>query len=395
MRLREWARQQGVSYRTALNWFHNGTLPAPAQQLPSGTILVETESPEGRTVAYCPTFHVDTGDEVERRAGRVATACSNHGISLHGTTIEKPLEGDARPKLRGLLADPGVSRIVVERRDHIAPTGVELIQAALSAAGRSILALDEEERTESPGETGGSDETEDTDEDDSAPAIRTVERRQMPAKLHDIRRGPSELHYQGNLDLAGRTPAVAVVGTRKASRACLNATRTVAAELAEAGIVVVSGLAAGVDTAAHEAAIAAGGDTIAVLGTGLNRTYPASNRELQQRIARDHLVLSQFPPDAGPTRSSFPQRNAVVTAISDAVIIVDAGDQSGTLITMRRAFEQGRPVHVPRRLDGARSWVADNRSRLHLFDDTTSVVDQLALPQPEGEPQQQRMFDIA
>ncbi|QUH00783.1 IS607 family transposase [Saccharopolyspora erythraea] len=143
MKLKEWAREQGVSYRTALNWFHAGTLPVPARQLPTGTILVETPTMDvGKTVAYCRVSSADQRDDLERQAGRVAEECGKRGIALDGTVTEvgSGLDG-SRAKLRKLLSDPAVARIVVEHRDRLARFGVEDLEAALAATGRVIVVL--------------------------------------------------------------------------------------------------------------------------------------------------------------------------------------------------------------------------------------------------------------
>lgn len=147
MKLTEWARTQGVSYRSALNWFHAGTLPVPARQLATGTILVEEPvRTGGRTVAYCRVSSTDQKPDLERQAGRVATECTRRGIALDGTVTEtgSALNGN-RPKLRALLRDASVAVIVVEHRDRLARFGVEHVEAALAASGRSLVVLDDAE----------------------------------------------------------------------------------------------------------------------------------------------------------------------------------------------------------------------------------------------------------
>lgn len=147
MKLKEWAREQGVSYRTALNWFHAGTLPAPARQLATGTILVEPPAAgSGRTVAYCRVSSSDQRDDLDRQAGRVAQECARRGLVLYSTVTEigSGLNGN-RPKLRTLLADAAVTTIVVEHRDRLARFGVEHLDAALSAQSRRIVVLDDTE----------------------------------------------------------------------------------------------------------------------------------------------------------------------------------------------------------------------------------------------------------
>ncbi|MGJ7908005.1 IS607 family transposase [Actinopolyspora sp. H202] len=147
MKLKEWAREQGVSYRTALNWFHAGTLPAPARQLDTGTILVEPPAVEsGRTVAYCRVSSADQRDDLDRQAGRVAQECARRGIILDSTVTEigSGLNGN-RPKLRKLLSDSSASCIAVEHRDRLARFGVEHLEAALAAQSRRVIVLDTSE----------------------------------------------------------------------------------------------------------------------------------------------------------------------------------------------------------------------------------------------------------
>jgi DNA processing protein len=141
--------------------------------------------------------------------------------------------------------------------------------------------------------------------------------------------------------------AVAVIGSRDASRPGLRAAAAVAQHLVEHRYTVLSGLAAGIDTAAHTAALKRGGRTIAVIGTGLARCYPRANVILQRRIAAECAVVSQFQPDTPPSQDTFPLRNAVMSGLSLATVIVEAGPTSGTRIQARQSLAQGRPVFLP------------------------------------------------
>lgn len=170
-----------------------------------------------------------------------------------------------------------------------------------------------------------------------------------PENLRGVHDRPPLLFVAGS-HTEQDTQAVAVIGSRQASEAGLRATRALSNQLAQAGYTIVSGLARGIDHAAHSEAIRAGGRTIAVIGTGLRRTYPAEHAELQQRIAQHGAVLSQFWPDAPPTRHSFPMRNAVMSGVSLATVIVEAGQTSGARIQARRALAHGRPVFLRRAL---------------------------------------------
>ncbi|MFJ5224385.1 DNA-processing protein DprA [Streptomyces sp. NPDC088400] len=143
---------------------------------------------------------------------------------------------------------------------------------------------------------------------------------------------------------------VAVVGTRTPTPEGVAHARAIAGGLAERGVTVVSGLAAGIDTAAHGTALAVGGRTAAVIGTGLRRSYPAQNARLQQEIAERGLVLSQFWPDAPPSKTSFPMRNAVMSGFSLATVVVEAAYRSGARMQARLALEHGRRVFLMRSL---------------------------------------------
>lgn len=138
------------------------------------------------------------------------------------------------------------------------------------------------------------------------------------------------LFCAGNRDLVKRK-AVAIVGARKVSPEGAARARKLARELVHAGVVVVSGLAEGVDTEAHTSAIGNDGDTIAVIGTPLDAVYPAANKKLQEAIYRHHLLVSQFPSGTGVRPWHFPQRNKIMAAISDATVIIEASDTSGSL----------------------------------------------------------------
>ncbi|MGW2400928.1 DNA-processing protein DprA [Kitasatospora sp. NPDC001664] len=139
---------------------------------------------------------------------------------------------------------------------------------------------------------------------------------------------------------------VAVVGTRNPTPQGADHAYQIAHGLAERGVTVVSGLAAGIDTAAHQGALAAGGHTVAVLGTGLLRSYPASNAGLQEEIGGTGLLLSQFWPDAAPSKTTFPMRNAVMSGYSLATVVVEAAFRSGARMQARLALEHGRRVFL-------------------------------------------------
>ena len=159
-------------------------------------------------------------------------------------------------------------------------------------------------------------------------------------------RAPERLFAAGDVELIRGRARVSVVGARRSTTVGLRRARRLAVELAREGVVVVSGLAAGIDTAAHDGVLAAGGRTIAVLGTPLDVCYPRQNRELQRRIMTEHLALSPFAPGSPVARRNFPYRNRVMALISDATVIVEAGDASGALAQGWEAIRLGRPLFI-------------------------------------------------
>jgi DNA processing protein len=167
-----------------------------------------------------------------------------------------------------------------------------------------------------------------------------------PLNDGEKRNAPRELFLAGDRSLIQRGVRVSVVGSRKASASGLAQAGRLSRLLVEHGIVVVSGLAEGIDTEAHVAAMNAGGRTIAVLGTPLDRVYPARNRSLQERIMREHLAVSQFSSGSPGGRGCFPVRNRTMALLSDATIIVEAGEGSGTLHQGWEALRLGRPLFL-------------------------------------------------
>lgn len=172
-----------------------------------------------------------------------------------------------------------------------------------------------------------------------------------PAKLRDARHPVELLYYRGAWEIT-ETRCVAVVGSREASPDGIRRAERIARELVDRGFTVVSGLARGIDSAAHRAAIARGGHTISVVGTPLGSCYPKENAELQEEIARDHLLISQVPvlryakQSPQHNRLFFPERNVTMSALTEGTIIVEAGDTSGTLTQARAALHQGRKLFI-------------------------------------------------
>lgn len=175
-----------------------------------------------------------------------------------------------------------------------------------------------------------------------SPATSTLEQLLGPLNEVERKHAPGELHLAGDASLLESGVRVAIVGSRKASETGLTRARILADALVKRGITVVSGLAEGVDAAAHTQAIAAGGRTIAVLGTPLDEFYPKANRALQERIMAEHLAVSQFASGTKTQPNHFPLRNRTMALISDATVIVEAAERSGTVHQAWEALRLGR-----------------------------------------------------
>lgn len=170
----------------------------------------------------------------------------------------------------------------------------------------------------------------------------TILDERYPASVREVHQAPPFLFAAG--ELRASDPAVSVVGSRKASERGLSMARGLAEALVQRDISVIAGLAVGIDTAAHTAALNAGGRTVALIATGIRKQYPAENKNLHRRIAETGLVLSQFWPDAPPQKHTFLMRNATMSGYGLATIVVEAGEHSGARAQARMAVEHGRPV---------------------------------------------------
>lgn len=173
-----------------------------------------------------------------------------------------------------------------------------------------------------------------------------------PLVEHERKYAPEKLYVLGDSSLLRDGSRVSVVGSRKVSPEGLRRARTLSAWLTHAGVTVVSGLAEGVDTAAHETAIRQGGKTIAVIGTALSTAFPKKNTALQEKIARDYLLVSQFEPGRPPNKGNWPARNRTMALLSDATIIVEAGKTSGTIHQGWEALRLGRRLLIMESLAG-------------------------------------------
>jgi DNA processing protein len=204
-----------------------------------------------------------------------------------------------------------------------------------------------------------------------------------PAQLAAIPGPPAALYVLGDVTVL-KAPQLAMVGARRASPLGLAIAGELAGALAQAGLTITSGLAAGIDRAAHEGSLAAGGRTVAVVGTGLDLVYPPENAGLAARIRLAGALVSEFPPGTEPQRQNFPRRNRVISGLALGTLVVEAAHNSGSLITAQRALDQGREVFaVP---GSIRSPLSKGCHRLirdgaHLVEEPDHVLAQLRFSQ--------------
>ncbi len=196
-----------------------------------------------------------------------------------------------------------------------------------------------------------------------------------PANLRRVHDRPPLLFIAGTLEQADDR-SIAVIGARRASSEGLGLAASFASEFVRNGYTVISGLAAGIDRAAHQAALAGGGRTVAVIGTGvLHQSYPPENAELQRQIAARCAVVSQFWPEAPPTPKTFPLRNAVMSGLSRGSVVIEASERSGARVQARLALAHGRPVFLLERLLG-QEWARElaRREDVHVVTRAQEVI---------------------
>ncbi len=207
-----------------------------------------------------------------------------------------------------------------------------------------------------------------------------------PTALRGLPQPPAMLYVRGRLELLSR-PGIAVVGTRQHSVYGRDATASFVVGLVRAGYVIISGLARGIDSIAHRTALEAGGDTVAVLGTGLDVPYPPEHEDIFHAIAERGCLVSEFPPGSPPLKFHFPQRNRIIAGLARAVLVVEAPEKSGALNTAQHALEGGKevfavpgPIHNPTSV-GTNRLIQDGAALV------TSVADILhVLESRTGEP---------
>lgn len=200
-----------------------------------------------------------------------------------------------------------------------------------------------------------------------------------PSLLSVIPNPPKVLYCRGNLNLLN-TNCIAIVGSRAATEYGKWSAYNQARRIAECGVTVVSGMAEGIDSKAHEGALDAGGNTIAVLGNGVDICYPKRNRKLYQRILENGLIISEYPDEMKAMRHTFPERNRIISGLSLLTVVAEAGLKSGSLITANLAQDQGRevfaiPGNVNRKTSfGCNKLIADNANIIVTFDDVLTYL---------------------
>lgn len=264
-----------------------------------------------------------------------------------------------------LLQHFGSARAICEAsREELAACGVkEKVIAELQSPDESLLKR-QRRWAEEPGQT-----------------ILTFEHVHYPALLKSIPDPPAVLFIRGDPALLGR-PQIAIVGSRTPSPGGMRAATELAGDLAGAGWVITSGLALGIDTASHHAALSRGGKTIAVLGSGLDCIYPHKNRALAEKIAQNAALVSEFSPDCAPLAKHFPRRNRLLSGLSLGICVVEASMRSGSLITAKFGLDQGREIFaVPGSIfnplaDGCHNLIKDGATLVSTAQDILNVLKQ-------------------
>jgi DNA processing protein len=251
-------------------------------------------------------------------------------------------EGLGPSRVRKLIEHFGTAdRVLQASLTELEATGMRAVSAQSLATGKSLeLAQDETARTAQAGA-----------------AIISLSGAEYPSRLKEIYDPPVILFVRGSIELLSK-PGIAMVGTRHPTPYGLGMAERLATDLAGRGLVIISGMARGIDTASHRGALAAKGKTIAVLGTGIDVFYPKENTRLAEQIlALGGTIISEFPMGTSPQPQNFPIRNRIISGMSAGVLVVEAAEYSGTRITSRCALEQNRDVYaVPGNVTNKNSW---------------------------------------
>lgn len=328
--------------------------PDPAAARPADTPPPEPAAPPGGDAPRDPE-----AARARRRAQVLLARVPGIGPRLRQALLEAfgTPEAIVSAAPSALRAVPGIGPKLVEAfrrtRDEVDP---EAELAACAAAGIAIVTIDEPE---------------------------------YPARLRELPDPPGVLYLKGSFEPRDAA-AVAIVGSRHATHYGRKHAGLLAGSLARAGLTIVSGLARGIDAAAHQAALDAGGRTIAVLASGVEEIYPPEHRELAHDVVRAGCLVSETPHGAQPMRGMFPQRNRLISGLSLGTVVVEASDRSGALITARHAMEQGREVFaLPGPVDsrmsrGCHRLLRDGAKLVETADDVLEELGPLPVPAPRA-----------
>ncbi len=212
--------------------------------------------------------------------------------------------------------------------------------------------------------------------------IITLDDAEYPDNLKNIPDAPLVLYIKGEITKEDKI-SLGIVGSRRASFYGVSSAEKFAFELAQRGITIVSGMARGIDTASHRGALKAQGRTIAVIGSGFNHLYPPENKKLAEEISRNGAVVSEFPINIAPFKQNFPRRNRVISGLSLGILVVEAAQNSGALITADFALEQGRDVFaLPGKVDAANSFGTNGliKQGAKLVSSVEDILEEFALP---------------
>jgi DNA processing protein len=233
-------------------------------------------------------------------------------------------------------------------------------------------------------------------------SLLTIDDEDYPVRLRAIAEPPPVLFVRGETASLGTPRAVAIVGTRRPTESGRRVAARIADAVARLGAVVVSGLAVGIDGAAHAAVVAAGLPTVAVLGSGHDRLFPNAHRRLATAIvAAGGAIVSELPPDAGPTKGTFPRRNRLISGLAEATVVVEAAQGSGALITARWALEQGRGCFVvPASIDaptsaGCLAFLREFSGEARIVAGVAELIDDLELVATDGSADGRPRPDVA
>jgi DNA processing protein len=319
--------------------------------------------------------------------GFIRRLCNSHEHS-HVNKLDRSsvVASEDRLHLLALCALPGASWYAIARA-ALEPDGLERLlrgeRTERSTEAETTARVIHEHLNEIAGHVKRAREEVIAAEEQVGAKLVTVLDDDYPANLRLVFNLPPFLFYRGELR-RDDARSVAVVGTRKTSDEGISRARKMASALVGEGVTVLSGLAAGIDTAAHETTLEAGGRTIAVMGTGILRTYPAANKALAERIAETGAIVSQFWPTQPPARHTFPRRNVVTSGMSQGTVVIEASKTSGAKMQARLALQHGKMAFLVESLVTSQPWAADyleKYPRAIRVRDVQEVIDRLRSPE--------------